>query len=104
MREHLEQVPLDRLSVEDRALLTPRETPPAVRFMWPIFCEIAMTRRQGLGGPEALGFDQVLYWQALTGRTLMPWQRMAIYRVDASWRAHVAANKPTPKAESKRGH
>ncbi len=80
-------VPVKRLTPDHRALLELRDAPvPTLRREWAIWAALASRRRSGMGGAEAIGFDQIVAWQACTGRQLAPWQLTALDAIEAAWR------------------
>ncbi len=68
---------------EIEAELTAPPLPPALAYLWQDFLRMHRRRRYGPAGPLPVGWDEIMYFQQLTGRRFAPWEIDLIERLDA---------------------
>lgn len=100
LRAHLLAVP-ERYRDQDpelAELLRAREAPTRFMYLFDAFIAIARSRRSGFDRPDALGPEQIYFWQKVCGFQLHDWEVAVIYRLDEAW-FNVFVSKPKTKAK-----
>lgn len=63
------------------------EVPDAARHVWEWFWTLSSQRRSGMGGPEAIGWDEISAWACLTGTLTRPEEVAMLVAMDGAYRA-----------------
>jgi len=85
LRAHLLAIPERARNTEVRDLLQPRELPTRYWYLWEAFLAMSKKRRSGFSQPEAIGDDQLYFWQVLHRFALREWEIDVLNRIDAAW-------------------
>jgi len=96
-RAHLEILARNGDADADAELYHGPRLPPLAAHVWGWWADIAQTRGGSGFGPNPLTRVEVRAWEADEGVALDPWERRAIYRLDAAWRL---SQQPDPNEET----
>jgi hypothetical protein len=70
------------------------ELPPLAAHIWAAFMDLCRTRQSSGIGPASLSRFEIRLFEQDEGMVLEPWERRAIFALDAAWLASV---QPEPK-------
>ena len=65
------------------------ELPDLAAHVWGWWLDLSTTRGSSGFGPQPLNRREVSRWEEDEGVGMAPWERRAIFRVDAAWRASI---------------
>lgn len=93
MRDHLEKVPVELLSQEDRELLEGPDFPHGFEYLWQWYTELSAGRGSGGMGPAPISYEGIEAWSRLTKRDVTPWEVDTIKMIDGLFLQHVASDQ-----------
>ena len=100
MRDHLEALARGGDGDARHRLDNPPPLPRHAKHIWNAFAELSDERQVNGMALAPITRLEVRLWEADEGVTLAPWERRAIRRLDAAFRA---ANTPADKGKPKGG-
>lgn len=83
--------------------LTPEapEVPEAARHVWGWFWALSSQRRSGMGGPDAIGWDEIRAWSQLTGTITRPEEVSMLVALDVAYREAYAEEQAARRKAKK---
>lgn len=100
LRDHLEALARGGDGEARYRLDNPPKLTRHVRHLWTAFAELSATRPVNGMALSPIPLSEVRIWEENEGVQLAPWERRAILRLDAEFRA---ANAPVDKAGGTKG-
>lgn len=76
------------------------DAPTGLAYLYDVYAELSMGRRQGLAGVEPLSFEQLYFWQKASGFKLREWERKTLLLIDLKYRDVMRKEYPGPKLDT----